>query len=1009
MARRIYDEDAEEDFYQRVESEAKASNKRKRDFASGQPEDGSENSGERLNEQESDDFMQQSKERASDESEALDSYFSGLNSEDKAPPKGFGQKMRMSMRKRRNKILLGALASMLPVVGSFISLPYQLTHLSSLLQQFHFSINEDVGESRTQRLLRYIKYPDTPENRRLGILGNRVADRIETKLRRLGADVNYSAGGFLESFDVDANNAKLIADLEADGMARVNSAPDVPEGKIRFGLTDLDEGGRFNRRTRVSNTKTLFRKAGYGKLSALHSRVLIKKGGLSFRPMGLLPRGTKDDLAVRVRDWKEKRTERRVNGVETDITVKANDADEAATPEEQAERERVQAEADGDNSTRRSLVTEGGTTQERISAARRKLIGGGIAAVGGVSLLCTIRELDEQADELKWANRALPKARIAMDLVAAGEQIKQGEGFTAEEVGVWTEEVQEVAEFVAVESDGTEVVHELGPAVNAEGIRAELGLPGGAPQQESARYSSDRGDLLAKISNSMNGFPAIDTICGVATNPWFGAALTVATLGTYTLLDAGLDAAVLVAGALWIDDLVRIAAGAEVDPEAVGADLGNHANDGSRLNANGQAIAYGGRELTNTETIAWEKRRDENIAYENSQKPFFERYFSFDNPRSLASLATLRMPQGYMASITDIFTSPFAAFAGLIAPAHAQEVSYDYGFPRFGFSIGELEDPRYANPYENIEWLENNADIDELNETLGRDCFDLEINESDTAPEDGTFATLEGTHYYGEDGLIDRCFEARSEVSNEVFTRYRFYVLDNMLLTSLACYEGWEKYCDELGFSNNTTTTAGSNVSGNIVGDPYESSVDVACDPRTDDVGIHDAYVQGNLVPMRLCAIPNLPSSAGESSSSSEFYIDGANGHAIVNSRVSGAWFALAESASLDGVQLAASSSFRSMAKQQALWIEYGMNPTRVATPGRSPHQAGAAIDFQMGGDNTYVPTATCSAPATSPDASYTWLRQNASEFGFGQYAREAWHWDPVEGTYRCFYINGEI
>lgn len=1001
MAQKVYpdhDTDAEEDFFNTISSSiSEAEKKEMEERAQQGAADDILGASGGADDEGLTNYMQENSENASSEAESLDGYFKDLNAEDKARPRGPGQRARMALRKRRNKILLGMLGGLLPVVGTFISLPYQLTNLSSLLQQFHFSINEDVGESRTTRLIRYMRYqnePDAAARRRLSIVGNAIADRVETKMRALGYTPNYSEGiGLLESIDVDANNRALIADLEADGL-RATESP--REGTIRF---QLDAPGETSPRQRRNNLKSIVRRNGHAKLSGLHTRVLIRKGGITLRPMGLLPRGTRDDLATRVRDWKDRRTERRQTGIVEQPRARVADPGEDASDADRAAFEADQERLNADLERQRAAVGAG-TPAERISRTRARLLGGAVAGIGGVGLLCTIRQLDEQADELKWVNRALPKMRMAMDLVAAGDQIKQGEGFTAEEVGVWTQEVQEVATLAVGEDDqGNVQFADIGPAINAQGIRSELGLEGGAPQQESGRYS-DRNDLLSDLGRLFGFVPS--SVCSVATNPWFGAAVTIATLGSATLADFAIDGAVLAAGALWIDDLVRIAAGVEVNPEEVGANLGNHANDGAKLAANEQAVAFGGRELTGTETVAWEARRDNLIAEENSQKPFMERYFSFSNPRSMASMTLMRMPVGYSASITDIFTSPFTAMASIFSPVQAQE-NYDYGFPRFGFSIGELEDINYDNPYENVDILERTADIDLLHETIGRDCFDLEIIEDENG---GTFTTREGTHYFGSEGLIERCSEARSQVSNEIFTRYRFYLLDTMMMTSMACYEGLETFCEELGFGAAASSGGGVNVEGAIVGNPYESSVDVACDPRTIDLGIGEGFVQQTLTPMRLCAIPNIPSVADESSPGNRFYVEGANGYTIVNSRVSGAWFALGESARLDGVSLSAQSTFRTQEKQEALWVQYGMDTSRVARPGNSPHQAGAAIDFTTSGGTRYISGASCNSPAFATDETYEWLRANAFRFGFGQYAAEAWHWDPSTAANRCRFLG---
>ncbi len=119
--------------------------------------------------------------------------------------------------------------------------------------------------------------------------------------------------------------------------------------------------------------------------------------------------------------------------------------------------------------------------------------------------------------------------------------------------------------------------------------------------------------------------------------------------------------------------------------------------------------------------------------------------------------------------------------------------------------------------------------------------------------------------------------------------------------------------------------------------------------------------------------------------------MSGADGKAVVNSRVSGAVFAMVEAAKKDGVTLAAISSFRTMSHQQSLCsgnaLCSGGTYTKVAKPGTSNHQLGAAIDFGGGLPSTPGPIAG--------NQFWGWLSKNADKFGYKNYPAEAWHWSP--------------
>jgi D-alanyl-D-alanine carboxypeptidase len=181
-------------------------------------------------------------------------------------------------------------------------------------------------------------------------------------------------------------------------------------------------------------------------------------------------------------------------------------------------------------------------------------------------------------------------------------------------------------------------------------------------------------------------------------------------------------------------------------------------------------------------------------------------------------------------------------------------------------------------------------------------------------------------------------------------------------------------------------------------------STSVQCAAGTRDVGIQDAYNKGTPERIRLCAISNLSSTGEESTPGSPYYISGANGKGLVNSQDSKNVFEMVEAAKNAHISLRATSTFRTMAHQQALCNANAAckrgNYREVAKPGYSPHQIGSAIDFA----GTHVKGGpTCSARATDRNSPvWNWLYSNASRFGYKQYSVESWHWDTLKDPNRC-------
>ena len=176
------------------------------------------------------------------------------------------------------------------------------------------------------------------------------------------------------------------------------------------------------------------------------------------------------------------------------------------------------------------------------------------------------------------------------------------------------------------------------------------------------------------------------------------------------------------------------------------------------------------------------------------------------------------------------------------------------------------------------------------------------------------------------------------------------------------------------------------------------------CAPGTRDVGVVDGYASGRLRKIRLCALPNLRSTSEESTPGSAYYIRGANHHALVNAGVSAAAFRMVNAAQQARVPLSATSTFRSMAHQQALCRANAAcrqgNYTYVAKPGYSNHQMGLAIDFAgtnvRGGPSCRQRATDWGSPV------WRWLYQHAATYGYRQYAAESWHWDTLRNSTRC-------
>lgn len=435
---------------------------------------------------------------------------------------------------------------------------------------------------------------------------------------------------------------------------------------------------------------------------------------------------------------------------------------------------------------------------------------------------------------------------------------------------------------------------------------------------------------------------------------------------------------------------------------------------GTDMLANDQALAMGGRELSTQETVALHKlERDTRLAMQH-EKSLFYRLASLQNPYSPATQLAIRYPINLDEAKSETKTlalnalnplstlstsSQKVASAVSISPqaTFAAEVDDILKNPvkKIGFSVEEmnkmLEDSYW--PGDNGDKLEedtgdNSYNLRDLDEKYGK-CF--------------TPLGVEGVSISERDG---DCSEDKLK-ADDAF-RYRLYRLDGGLGEAKPENSGdKEGLLGQLIDLQDVQASETSSGDTETVGDPLaEDSSGTPCAEgtrnlgTTEDIG-EDAYTKGKRIKVRLCAL-TMTSSSAESISGSPYYVEGANGNAIVNSVASGPWQRLINAAVSAGIPISASSSWRTMRHQQDLC---DANPgcssgsyNAVAKPGTSNHQAGSAIDIEEAGFGQGADRGrNCSNPQTVSSATYNWLASNAKSFGIKQYANESWHWGLTE------------
>lgn len=519
---------------------------------------------------------------------------------------------------------------------------------------------------------------------------------------------------------------------------------------------------------------------------------------------------------------------------------------------------------------------------------------------------------------------------------------------------------------------------------------------------------------LATVNNAadVNGVSAAS--CKTIKNPvvQFGSAaagigLAIGSFGTSTVVNAGLaigsEFAKSAALSIGTQLLIPIVAGTVVDGSEKGANIGDAWTSGFEVMNTANAANAGMRPLSSSEYAVLKNDYEADRKTELANMSIQERYFSNEHGRSLTYSFANAWGNFKFSNLPSTMASSLGSALGQLSPAQSALAEDEAACTDPDIVENDLAASPFCNLVVGIPdsvMLDPNmgpADVDQKMFDQGHvdadgnpksDDYKKYIKQCTSENDDSrSVDIIHRNEIPGDDASADEYTDECAK--NDLFNVYRLYMgmaeAENQSLTDTL----------DDGTSPGKTQVADTT----IVGDPFGPSEDVQCAAGTTDLGVHDAYNAGAPIRQRLCAIPSIPSTSQESTPGDVFYIDNADGKAIVNSRVSGAIYSMAQAATADGVQLSARSSFRSMAHQEALWNN-NPNPAEVAPPGHSNHQNGTALDFDAG--NTYGGQ-TCDTRGTAPgNKQWDWLYGNASRFGYRQYSGESWHWDPGTGANMC-------
>lgn len=867
-------------------------------------------------------------------------------------------------------VLVGGLG-----IGTFLSQPFQFLQFASLLRQWHSLANIEFTDSRGFLLVRYARTIDSKERRNLGYLGNKFADRYQRMFEDAGlkphfVDSDGNSRRSIQAFDIDTRQPTgdtAVRRMRAYGLSADDFQP-LGDGKVRVYL----RGAGSTAKTRIVIK---------GAMEAIDLNGLSEAIG---RRLGTLRYGaTRHPLRNFVREQNESRQDfrRRVNAERANLIrlgvapydrrAEGSDAD----GDGQNDPDTDQAANDGNDLV--DEMQDADTPDAKRSLVRRILTGS--ASTGLAVALCFVNDLD-QADQNFEAQQTDMMKRDAQFEQSIGSQTQSFVNVNIEELGIHSERHYDPEAPVGARS-----------IYSAKPVQAALGQPQTGPDILPSARPAKPGERRL-IFQIVGAIPGINGVCSIGDNiiNRFGilrGAVDLFERGVKATLDTVLRPFGVTVEQLLLD-LITFINGGGYNIAARGAEFGNLMMYGMRLVSLDQALSLAGRYLTGSQSSQLQQyyaRLDENRFRSES---LMTRLFSPHETRSLLAKTFIQNPSfsAPTTSYATLLRSPLAILPGIgssmsnlaLPSAYAQGDPYDYGFGAAGYTVEELEliasEESLENPYANADVMEANDSLKlrQGNERWGK-CFSVKIDTSN----DNQYVTDDSTE-------LDVLDDPECQENSVDFLRYRLYIADRQLAMTYACLEGDGESCQALGFGAAVILSDGDNIDSGT------------CDSRTKRLGEVDGYQNGSLTIINVCAVTNLPSSSRESKSGDAYYVDGADGDAIVNASVSKNVYDMVQAASAQGVTLRADSAFRTNQHQQQLYDDYQAGSgNEAAPPGYSNHQMGLAIDFANIDKCPVSSGGICQHPA-SPE--WSWLNRYGEQFGFKQLPSEAWHWSTTGG-----------
>lgn len=716
------------------------------------------------------------------------------------------------MTRRRAAVLavVAALGGGGIYTATIVQGPLRVMNFGQKLQE-SFNPREQEDSSRMTKVGRYIYHTKNGggvQNLRLGVFGNKYANRIEANMNKSGFKTAYTSGfGYRSGYIIDLdtiNSTELEKHVKRTNGSLDKEATTAELKKAlepAYGVTISEEGGnRLFVDTaatdgRYTNSrafdKYILRNSGYNwTLTGINSRVTTTKAGqpkLHF--IKRADRKINMSIERAYQEWREARKADIKGETSTRGGVRSGDSEDPnATEEEKAATRQETARSAAEGSDFLDEATEAANNRqdpgaiEKFQTSTSARVAG--AAAGAVGVACVVKSIDDSADIVKEAEIIKPAKKIAASFIGVGAQGMSGDDMDMQQM-----------QFFARQLDGIDSSGKRTSVTEAEGIRAVDGKSGGIKPSETLTTIPE-GSPFAFINQGALG-AATGPLCstgGMIATTIIG----VATGGVASAVTGGVAAFVLMPHIMsQVSDWIS---GEPLNVLPVGADLGNTGKVGSDLLARYQGMDGGGRILSDEETAQYDQLIDQESKAEMNTKSLAYKIFNPTDRRTIAAQVIDTNPVS-MKTVSTLISSPVHVYNNLatvtgrlLSPGVGAQQKPTSNIKDAGFSIGELENSKVRNPFKNAEEVTKtitpgHPDYIERAKT----CYGVEID-----PTTYDVTSFQAGKPTFKDAEKDECKDKSDD-----FLQFRMFIKDTMVVASASCLEGDKDACALLGVYSN--------------------------------------------------------------------------------------------------------------------------------------------------------------------------------------------------------------